>query len=519
MIFVSVYLFLIETLSFFIPPIGKIGTLNWIIIWLIILLRSIFLFAKIIPELFRKKLFFTLLLSVLTVVYIIVTIQSPKNLSGELTQEISCILKHLKESPDLGYHKTCFLGYPARQFIVPAVPSFFVKNQFSLNFGGSIYFIIGLLYFISGSFALFRLTKLSDLVTATLVALLFNYPFFIFLFSNFEQSFYPVSISLLIVGVLLNFKVKKNKIDLFILLFLSTFLVQSYTTSLAVWFLLLCTIFYLAVKSKFNRKTILLIMISLPTSIISFLISLTYRQDLRFQNSTSLNANTITSTISQLTQYFIHGDSLYPFGTPIFYFFIFLTLFLIIYANKKHLLFVFFWSLAVIFISALSPGYASPPIPFSLHRSAIIIPFIFLIFILAFNKLSFKSQIKKIITTIIVFICISLSTFFGIRTIDSIYKTKSRDIHMPIIILLKKQFSYHITDISISNQDDIISSLDDKAKYFLPNLNIVGSKIDSSDKITEPGYYLLKNDQILGVSSTNLLSSPKSTYSIIFKKN
>jgi len=69
----------------------------------------------------------------------------------ESAGQLASFLKYNIHKPDWAYTLTAYLGYPARQFIIPAIPSLLFGNDvFWLQFGYAILFYSGVLCFFSG---------------------------------------------------------------------------------------------------------------------------------------------------------------------------------------------------------------------------------------------------------------------------------------------------------------------------------------------------------------------------------
>ena len=74
----------------------------------------------------------------------------------ESAQELASFLKDNIHKSDWGYTEAAFVGYPARQFILVAIPSLLFGNEmFWLQFGYAILFYSGVLIFLSRRTSLF----------------------------------------------------------------------------------------------------------------------------------------------------------------------------------------------------------------------------------------------------------------------------------------------------------------------------------------------------------------------------
>src|SRR3989344_5676379 len=99
-LFVYLAIIAVEIISIKIPKIGLIGTVLWIVSYFFLTVYTvkslIYISKKIIAGKFLLSTFVVLTLCVI----VFVNIASPRNLSHEATQEISCALKQFGQSTD-----------------------------------------------------------------------------------------------------------------------------------------------------------------------------------------------------------------------------------------------------------------------------------------------------------------------------------------------------------------------------------------------------------------------------------
>lgn len=296
----------------------------------------------------------------------------PTTLSMEAPQQIACALNSF-DSVDQGFFSNCFLGYPIRQYYLPLIPSLFEHSLFNLHFGNYLYMIIGLIIFTAACFRWFNLSnKTSDFKIAFLLHLPLHFHYFNYLNLTFEQAFYPIGIGLALVGTLINLRFDFNFKYLLIFTFLSLILISTYVTALAFLPLIGLALFFLAWKHRHNKNRLLSLAICLCTLLISLLISIYYREDLRFgTNSNNMTTTEVTHAI----------ENIFNFGAGITYtsqfFLIFwLAIFGLALVGKFKLFGYIFlgWTIAVFYMSIATKGYSSNGVDFSLHRTTLIIP-------------------------------------------------------------------------------------------------------------------------------------------------
>lgn len=330
----------------------------------------------------------------LAVWFIIIFINIPqiKNIDGESTQEIGECLNLFHNSNDMGYRKICHLGYSAKQFFLPSLPTLiFGRNNFSLNFGGSLYFLLGILIFSSGILISFDNKKAGDLFCATVLALFFHIHHLNFLLFKFEQSIYPFSFALIICGLLLYYFKNKSTEIILLIGFSMLYMVFSYTVSLALFFPGILLLIYLFLKTSINKKKKILIILIIFITLISFVLSLQYRQDLRFADSGNpLTINGILFKILEILKHlFYHSMGVSPITPAFTFIFLFILFSSLIFTFGYEMFFISLWIMGVIFASVILKGYSRFSLDLSLHRATIVFPVLFLMLLKIVKSIKF----------------------------------------------------------------------------------------------------------------------------------
>lgn len=219
-----------ELLAAFVPQGGAAGTILWLLLSLSLAVAALYEIGFLLARFLRGRAVLTPLVLGVLFFLILSNISKPYNLSHEFTQELGCALTHYNEQPGWGFRETCLFGYPARQFFLPGVPSvLFGRSQETLNFGGSIWLLIGLSLFAAGLYRHFgRESSLrGDVLSAFALSLIPHFYYFNHFTFLYEQSIFPPAFALMVVG-----------------LFASYFASNLYT-----YFLLGCTALLLAIYS------------------------------------------------------------------------------------------------------------------------------------------------------------------------------------------------------------------------------------------------------------------------------
>lgn len=380
---------------------AKLGVILWYLMLILLFIFVLFELTFILKQSIKYKIWLTPL-SLFTIIFITLCFYAnqPSNLSLEAPQQIACALDKLN-SPDYGFFSNCFLGYPTRQYYLPLIPSLFTHSLFNLHLGNYLYMIIGFIVFTGASMRWSNLNqKSSDLKIATLLHIPLHFYYFNYLNLTFEQAFYPVGLGLALVGMFINLKVSFNYKYLFIFISLSLILVSTYTTSLALLPLVGLAILFLAWKNKSNKKTLIGLAICLCTLLISFFISLNYREDLPSSTQTE---NTTITAISNTIKIVFNLQEERAYTSPVFSFF-WLTIWVSILIGKFKLpgYIVLGWCIVVFYASISAVGYTTYGLTFSLHRTIIIIPILQgLLLYFRFNP--FTEKFLWIFTGIIIF--------------------------------------------------------------------------------------------------------------------
>lgn len=469
-LFTFIFLFITDLLAFNNPLFGKIGTVLWVFSWLFVFLFAAKQFIGLIKLAWDKNLFMTLILVFILGGIVLVNTTNPKNISGETTQEINCMLTHFESSADWGFQKTCLFGYPARQFIIPALPSLiFGRSLFALNFGGALYFVIGLIIFASGLLNYLGKNKTNDIIVSIILSFIFHIYYFNHFMFFYEQSIYPFCFTLLIGGLFLFHLTKKSSEIVFLLALSLFYLVFSYTPGLAVFFLAVLSLFFMLInkKTQFSHKIIIGVIIA--TSILSYLVTLKFRGDIKLIQITQTAINVKQDLITTFNHLLFQRNG-NPLVSPILNF-IFLSLIflsLILFFGWSFFIGAV-WAMSVIILSVISKGYAYYGVDFRLHRATVIFPPLFIMVAFIFKK--YINKLKKLNTLLFVFLILMIAS--GIKFQINSLKNKPKSKHFYFINWLiekkiirknsKEMINIYLTNNTSSNY----ISLNDELQYFI----------------------------------------------------
>ena len=466
---VIVLIALTDTTSLTYPYTGKLGTYLWFVSYLFVIIFAFRCFAEIIKFTISKKTPFTLL-TILTFIFLIVTqLNNPASLSGETSIEINCAISHLSNAKDLGFRQTCLFGYPARQFFLPAIPSLMLgRNLINLNMGGSLYFLMGMTVFAYSIIRTYGNNYRSDLLSTLALSSLLHFHYFNHFLFFFEQSIFPLSIGLMLIGSFLIYIKSGNRIALVPLGLSLLYLPASYTPALALLFFAWLVIFYFLYTNKKNKnkRSLFLIMILSAVVLIS---TLTYRYDINLTGSDRTVNQELTDAISAFLHLILH-DQGNSYTSPVFTFiFVSILVLGLIGATKLLGRISSLWIIAVIILSVISQGYAFYSIEFRLHRSLVIVPVFLILFVQTISKLDVKKW-NTTLYTIMVLIFIT-----GLMYNVNFLTNRQPNPHYRYIQWLEiNRVVENVDQIFITQQagqQNNLISLHDNLSYFMPGIN------------------------------------------------
>lgn len=503
---IIVALVLLDIVVKFVPALGKPG----MFFWLISLVPILIIFAQhlryLLKQSFKHKTFFTLITLIILITLAATNLTLNRSISGETTQEIQCLISQLKNSADAGFKQPCFLGYPSRQYLIPALPSlFFGRSQFSLNLGGLIYFFLGIVIFASAVFKSGKNKQQQDLMSAIVLTLTLHFYYAVhFLFNQFEQSNYPLSLGFLALGLTWHYfqskKVQSKHLFLSSLGIVLLWLAASYTPSLALIGLISAWLGLDWLK-KTNRASAqkkldlsLIILICMAT-IISLFLSLDYRLDLRLLAKNNQPETRLAQDLELIFQQFTLRPKGSPFISKTATVLFWLALIYGLLSQSIINITTVIWIIATILIAAESQGYAFYGLDFRLHRATVILPAIAYLIAQLLKKIVPYSKRKLLITAWLALLA------SGLIFAQQYFETRPKDRYLTLINWMKFE-----QNISTSQSSSLCFSpealkqyisFNDQLQYFYPNLQI-------KQNCQQANYQLFRKSEL---KTTNLVSN------------
>lgn len=396
-----IYIISIELSYYSSLSLGKVGVVLWYMIGLLLISYTLIEFIGLLKKVSKGQFIVPLIIFLIVNIVGIFYMSKPENISLEATQQISCAINNFELSEDWGYFQNCFLGYPARQFLMPLIPSLATRSVFTLHFGNYLYFLIGQILFMSVSAKWISPTNKSQESLITMLLIVpFHFHFYNYLNLSFEQAFYPIGLGLILFSTLLNLKLQVNVRNILIFLISGLLIISSYTTALAyIPLIFMFGLYFLLIhKSNKNHKT--LILSSLITLTISLLVSIAYRGDLRFEENKEVLDKEKIELIIRTIFSFSDGTN---FVSPVFTLIWILTLVSALLFKFRLLGVVFLvWVIGVFHSSISTHGYAGPDLVFSLYRASVLIPP--MIFLILYYKVNFFNKSYSLIVILILLI-------------------------------------------------------------------------------------------------------------------
>jgi len=484
-----------------IPSLGAVGLTYWSLLWITLAGFSLLCLFRTTQLLIAGRFILTAFVTVIFLGLVLVAATDTRNLSGETTREIGCVLTHLTAARDKGFSQTCHLGYPARQFLLPAAPTLvFGRTYEALQFGNIAYFVLGFIVFLRGMIGFLMHTKDADMKLATVLSFLLHFYLMLYIVLTFEQAVYPISLAFYSVGLWLIWYRKKTSALLLMLGLIQLALIHLYTPALAVVFLNMALFSYFAYEAfkKRPRSTLLLVSVLLVTSI-SLVISIRTRTDIRITTNASSPATiqSVGAVFTDMWRHIVYRTGSIPWISAVFSLpFLMIFVLSLIGALGTVASILATWMLSVMFIAVFAHGYASGSVDYKLQRAIVIIPYFLLIAAEGAKRIHVS---KSVLTSIVILLLVS-----GVGTFREVQLRKT-DVHqVQLSAYLQPRIQPQGTSDKLGTiylSSDILpfvkaDNFGDITPYFLPSWHaqMVGT-MDESCRLTEGVWVFLATDE------------------------
>jgi hypothetical protein len=295
----------------------------------------------------------------------------------ESAQQLASFLKFNIHKPDWGYTGNAFVGYPARQFIIVAIPSLLFGNEvFWLQFGYAVLFYSGALCFFLGVRHYFAIKQHSELWALLTVISCFTFPYLIQYLYNMEQIMLPIAFVMHALGWFLLSMEKLTAPRVLVLAWICGLLGTSYTPALAAWGLFQIFFLLLIVRAaRQGSRAQMVLWVSVWAYSVTFgLCSFLTRIDVRV----TPHPGPVKSLLTALKVFFLGHPTEYM--SPVLAVLV-AIFFLLALTGRLGLIkwITAVWMLTVVYFSATSAGYAQYDPVYTLYRSILLIPVLMLV--------------------------------------------------------------------------------------------------------------------------------------------
>lgn len=441
------------------------------------------------------------------------------DINADAAQQTAAGITAMK-STDWNYTGTAFLGYPARQYIIAALPSLLLgRSIYAFHLGFAFPFLIGL------TLIYFELRKWLEnsglkeeyalLPVYSIVAFRFIAEYYL----NFEQAITPVALTMICSALLLKMIRQPDTITAIALSWCGCLCVDSYTPVLAYLGLLGCLILiysiyllktnYSEIKTNHIHAKIFPVFkcfLGIEITFLFFFIAtiLGNRGDRITETRTDISISTFF--LDTWKDFFTDKNAIF---LGMFSGIILLYLLLAISFRLKFYDFIIAcWTLMVVFLSQYMVGYTSYEKQWILQRNMIIIPVLVLAFSFATGRMLIQKQlIIENHTLIAGLLVLGLTSYWGfgqphqsftyfqyvqpmkyaISCTEDILKEKQCTVNAPFNLVL-------ITDNALQ------SNIYDYASYFFPNAAALSS---STEEINPSIFQELDLNELTIVISEN----------------
>lgn len=451
-----------------IPAVGPVSSILFLSLLVVAALYSLSACVRVI-FLARKHAHIWFVVAVFVIVTGLIAVGSARGsgISGEATQEVACGMAVL-ERPWDGWQTTCFLGYPVRQYVMMALPSWvFGRSIVSLHLGIAGMFLGGLIVFLSGILMSGAPTLVLTSIAVGLAGILFHAGFVSHFLFQFEQSIVPVSLCLFMVGTYLWYRGTGRIVHLIMGAIALSFAAVSYTPALVLWPLAFGVSIHMWSRLKTHERPYIVVALLLLS--VELIVSLLYRKDLRF----SLGARSSGFLIKDIQagiRYLTVGVGYYPFGTWVLKGALGIGLIVLLLSGIQGIV-VASWIVGVILIAIVSKGYVWYGVDFRLHRTIVMLPVLLTSFL--FLQRYIASRVGSLVALgIALCIFVSGGMYAYTRLIS-----RPPSVHYAVIDAIrsleegndntKGQLSLFVAD----SREHAVISIGDELAYFYPNIH------------------------------------------------
>lgn len=479
-----IFLAVLETAAYKISGIWSMAASRiWMVMGFFYLLSSLYLFFNQFFIDIKKRNFLGLIAIIIACLITLYKVSSFQSLNHESTQQLAAAFENIKKD-DFHYPNASFLGYPSRQYLITALPSFILgKSPLACNLGYAFPFILGIFLFYVGLKKTLDDNQWGDILSSLAIISLTTSPYIVEFLLHFEQATLPLAFSLQAIGWYLALVQSPSFFKKINLIWIGTLLSTTYTPGLSSWVLLLIMIginIFRKIKNKhfINGATwacCFLVIISFGINSFFSRDDLSFKDDLFFNLG---NKRTMITASRNRIDRGLAGYKLFFFSDPKSFLGSFLALPVYFYLafsflglnGLTHFL-ISLWSILTVGFSVYLVGYADPPPTLSIHRAMIVVPVIVTGLASTLSKHSERLRHFSLGSLYIFFV---LAVLFSFKNLHQTIKAKRADIRINLVAdiidqseLLKRN-NQKIANVVVFSKRTEMASTGDFLKYFFP---------------------------------------------------
>jgi hypothetical protein len=201
------------------------------------------------------------------------------HVDAEGLQQLAAGVKLLRTDPCVGVYKLGYFAYMARQYVLNALPTFFLgPSLWADRIGTSMFFIGSYLFFLAALATYFQRKGTPEpLLFSSFCGIIVAFNQFTLLNARkFEQTAMPVAVTLFFLAALLLFLSRPAPLSYLWLAWSVGFFAECYTPALGMWGLAMVVLVYLAIRF---RKWILLPLVAYGAASLFIAYEIVKRQD------------------------------------------------------------------------------------------------------------------------------------------------------------------------------------------------------------------------------------------------
>jgi hypothetical protein len=374
-------LLLLDVTSLLLAQLGRVGVVLWWLSWLALGAHAAGCVRRTVADARATgQGWVTLAVTAGLVALVFAGTLDSRLVHFETCHELGCAVGHFASDPGWGYNRTCLFDYPARQFLVPVVPTLLLgRSYFALTFGSFLYFLVAVPIFARGLLDELAGRRHADLVTAVILTFPLHLRYFNHFMFAYEESIYPFLNAMIFTGLVLQLRRRDDPVLVPLVGLGMLHMVWGYTTSFALFGLANVWLVHRLVagplRSQSERRLTALV---LGVTTASFGLSWLVRADFH-----ALGGRTAGELLADLDEALRHlvlfpPEASSAFMSPFLYPFVLLALLgAFAFLDGWRGVVVGAWAVFVLLAALILHGYWYYHVPLRVHRWLVAFPLLF----------------------------------------------------------------------------------------------------------------------------------------------